>query len=56
MISSFQENQGIIVADLGGGTANLVSYKIVALNPLQVEEMCIGVGKTPIMNVQMSQC
>ena len=37
------------MADLGGGTADLVSYKIVSTMPLELEELCIGVGK--IINI-----
>lgn len=33
------------MADLGGGTIDLVSYKILRMEPIQLEELCVGVGK-----------
>ncbi|KAI9760251.1 MAG: hypothetical protein M4579_001765 [Chaenotheca gracillima] len=33
-----------IVCDAGGGTVDLISYKIVQLEPLQVEESAVGTG------------
>lgn len=40
-----QVGQGVIVVDLGGGTVDLVSYKIIRLEPLHLEELCVGIGK-----------
>ncbi|ERF72261.1 hypothetical protein EPUS_02148 [Endocarpon pusillum Z07020] len=40
----FEAGQGIIIVDLGGGTVDLVSYKILKLEPLQLEELCVGIG------------
>ena len=34
----------VLLVDLGGGTADIVSYKILDKEPLQLEEICIGVG------------
>lgn len=42
--TSFQTGQCVIVADLGGGTVDLVSYKIAKIEPLQLEELCVGIG------------
>lgn len=33
-----------VVCDAGGGTVDLISYKICALNPFQVEECAVGDG------------
>jgi hypothetical protein len=33
-----------IVCDAGGGTVDLISYKVCALNPLQIEECAVGDG------------
>lgn len=37
-------NDGVLLVDLGGGTADLVSYRVLSKEPLQLEEICIGVG------------
>ncbi|PHH59441.1 hypothetical protein CDD81_3201 [Ophiocordyceps australis] len=34
----------IIVCDAGGGTVDLISYKILSLRPLRVEESAVGTG------------
>ncbi|KOS19357.1 Heat shock 70 kDa protein 12A [Escovopsis weberi] len=33
-----------IVCDAGGGTVDLIAYKIISLNPLRVEESAVGTG------------
>jgi hypothetical protein len=42
--SPYGVNDGVLLVDLGGGTADLVSYRILSKEPLQLEEICIGVG------------
>ena len=42
--SLFNAGDTVLVVDLGGGTADIVSYKILKKEPLQLEEICIGVG------------
>ncbi|CRK20659.1 hypothetical protein BN1723_002627 [Verticillium longisporum] len=37
-------NDNFIVCDAGGGTVDLIAYKIMSLNPLQVEESAVGTG------------
>lgn len=51
----YQDDQGIIVADLGGGTADLVSYRIVTVDPLQLDEICVGIGKIFIPDLRISE-
>ncbi|ETI26304.1 hypothetical protein G647_03081 [Cladophialophora carrionii CBS 160.54] len=41
--SSFQ-NSCVMVVDMGGGTVDLVTYRIIKLQPLQLEEACVGQG------------
>ncbi|KAI1766565.1 actin-like ATPase domain-containing protein [Hypoxylon sp. FL1150] len=33
-----------VVCDAGGGTVDLIAYKIISLNPLRVEESAVGTG------------
>ncbi|KAK3080995.1 hypothetical protein LTR53_020497, partial [Teratosphaeriaceae sp. CCFEE 6253] len=33
-----------IVCDAGGGTVDLIAYKVTHLNPLRVEESAVGTG------------
>ncbi|OCT48830.1 hsp70-like protein [Cladophialophora carrionii] len=42
--SPFQENSCVMVVDMGGGTVDLVTYHIIKLQPLQLEEACVGQG------------
>ena len=42
--SILKESGCITIADLGGGTCDLISYKIVKASPLQLEEACVGAG------------
>lgn len=35
----------IVVVDAGGGTVDIIAYRIIALNPLEVEEVQFGTGK-----------
>jgi hypothetical protein len=35
----------VTVVDIGGGTVDLVTYRIIKLQPLQLEEACVGEGK-----------
>ncbi|KAJ1338537.1 molecular chaperone HscA [Microdochium nivale] len=37
-------NDNFIVCDAGGGTVDLIAYKIVSLKPLRVEESAVGTG------------
>ncbi|KAH6613153.1 hypothetical protein C7974DRAFT_368945 [Boeremia exigua] len=37
-------NDGLIVCDLGGGTVDLISYRIAELGPTKVEEISVGTG------------
>lgn len=39
-----QVGDNFIVCDAGGGTVDLIAYKIVQLNPLRVEESAVGTG------------
>jgi len=41
---AFEVGDCFVVCDAGGGTVDLISYKICALNPLQVEECAVGDG------------
>jgi cell division ATPase FtsA len=41
---SLQVGQGVIVVDMGGGTVDLVSYRLAKIQPLQMEELCVGIG------------
>lgn len=43
-VEPFETGSCIIVLDMGGGTVDLVTYKIVKLDPLQLEEACVGKG------------
>jgi len=38
------EGDNFIVCDAGGGTVDLIAYKVVGLNPLRVEESAVGTG------------
>jgi molecular chaperone DnaK (HSP70) len=40
----FKVGEGFIVVDMGGGTVDVISYKIVSLNPIVVSESTIGGG------------
>jgi hypothetical protein len=42
--NSWQPNTTVLIVDLGGGTADLISYRIVKLDPLQLDEACVGEG------------
>lgn len=33
-----------LICDMGGGTVDLICYKIMKLDPLQLEEACVGEG------------
>lgn len=35
-----QASDGFIVADLGGGTLDFSAYKVIDVDPLQLEEVC----------------
>lgn len=35
-----------MIVDLGGGTVDLISYRLIRLEPLQLEEACVGQGKS----------
>jgi molecular chaperone DnaK (HSP70) len=42
---SLQVGDCFVVCDAGGGTVDLISYKIVSLDPFQVEECAVGDGE-----------
>ncbi|KAL1604233.1 hypothetical protein SLS59_004027 [Nothophoma quercina] len=42
--SLFAVNDGFIVCDMGGGTVDLISYRVDKINPVAVEEVTIGCG------------
>jgi hypothetical protein len=42
-----------VVCDAGGGTVDLISYKICALEPLQIEECAVGDGMSNLYLDQM---
>lgn len=44
--ASLQVGDCFVVCDAGGGTVDLISYKIVGLDPLVVEECAMGDGKS----------
>jgi molecular chaperone DnaK (HSP70) len=42
--SQFAVNDGFIMCDMGGGTVDLISYKVNKIAPVAVEELTIGCG------------
>lgn len=42
--SKFGTGDGFIVCDMGGGTVDLISYRVVKSNPTRIEEATIGSG------------
>ncbi|KAK4166170.1 hypothetical protein QBC43DRAFT_314128 [Cladorrhinum sp. PSN259] len=40
----FKVGDNFVVCDGGGGTVDLIAYKIVSLNPIRVEESAVGTG------------
>ena len=42
--NNLKVNDNFIVCDAGGGTVDLISYKIIQLSPLRVEESAVGTG------------
>lgn len=42
--SQFAINDGFIVCDMGGGTVDLISYKVNKIDPVAVEEVTVGCG------------
>ncbi|KLJ07402.1 hypothetical protein EMPG_17132 [Blastomyces silverae] len=40
--SIFKANNNVVVVDIGGGTIDIITYKIVQTNPLKVTEACTG--------------
>ncbi|KAH6633342.1 Hsp70 family protein [Boeremia exigua] len=42
--TQFATGDGFILCDLGGGTADLISYKVARLSPTVVEEITVGSG------------
>ncbi|KAF3034581.1 hypothetical protein E8E12_002063 [Didymella heteroderae] len=42
--AQFEKNDGFILCDMGGGTVDLISYRIAKLNPTVVEEVTVGSG------------
>lgn len=51
-----KEGDCFVVCDAGGGTVDLISYKITGLNPLSVEECAIGAGTAPKSTTSWSEC
>ncbi|KAF2264554.1 hypothetical protein CC78DRAFT_463345, partial [Lojkania enalia] len=43
--ASLEVGDCFVVCDAGGGTVDLISYKICGLNPLQIEECALGDGE-----------
>ena len=43
-IGPFEQGSCFIVLDMGGGTIDLVTYKILKLEPLKLDEACVGDG------------
>ncbi|KAF2657935.1 Hsp70 family protein [Lophiostoma macrostomum CBS 122681] len=43
--NDLQVNDGFILCDLGGGTADLISYRIASVEPTFVEEATVGSGE-----------
>ncbi|KAF1978029.1 actin-like ATPase domain-containing protein [Bimuria novae-zelandiae CBS 107.79] len=42
--NNLKVGDNFIVCDAGGGTVDLIAYKIIQLNPLRVEESAVGTG------------
>jgi molecular chaperone DnaK (HSP70) len=42
--AQFAKDDGFILCDMGGGTVDLISYKVAKLSPVVVEEITIGSG------------
>jgi hypothetical protein len=42
--TNFKLNDGFIVCDMGGGTVDLIAYRIAGLNPTRIEEATVGSG------------
>ncbi|KAJ8113126.1 hypothetical protein OPT61_g4676 [Boeremia exigua] len=42
--SRFAANDGFIMCDMGGGTIDLISYRVTTIDPVAVEEVTIGCG------------
>lgn len=42
--SQFAINDGFIICDMGGGTVDMISYKVNKLDPVAVEEITVGCG------------
>jgi hypothetical protein len=42
--ADLQVNDGFVLCDLGGGTADLISYRIASMEPTIVEEATVGTG------------
>lgn len=40
-----------MIIDIGGGTADLVTYRIIRLDPLALEEACVGQGKRAVVHM-----
>jgi molecular chaperone DnaK (HSP70) len=43
-VQPYKKGSTITSCDLGGGTSDLISYRISKLNPLRLEEAAVGVG------------
>ncbi|KAK2752421.1 hypothetical protein FQN55_007461 [Onygenales sp. PD_40] len=41
-LSSFKANTNAVIVDIGGGTVDLITYKIVSTKPFKVAEACTG--------------
>jgi hypothetical protein len=42
----FQPNTCVLIVDCGGGTLDLITYRIIKTEPLQLEEACVGEGSS----------
>ncbi len=44
LLTNYQPGSSVIVVDMGGGTVDLCTFLIKKIEPLQLEEACIGEG------------
>ncbi|KAK8190988.1 hsp70-like protein [Phyllosticta capitalensis] len=43
-LDPIKAEDAILVCDCGGGTVDITTYRIVSVQPLQFEELCVGIG------------
>ncbi|OCL04566.1 hypothetical protein AOQ84DRAFT_415939 [Glonium stellatum] len=44
-IVDLKKGDAFVICDAGGGTVDLISYRVIRIEPLQVEECVVGVGE-----------